>query len=146
MAMLRFRRFLIYAAVGATGTACQYAILILLVQGGLSRPVPASAAGALAGAVVNYALNYWITFESQASHLQTASRFALIAVAGIALNTGLMHLLIVPLALNYIMAQILSSAAVLVLTYSANALWTFGTFDPKRPQDAPASQRSRQND
>ncbi|PFH09532.1 putative flippase GtrA [Collimonas sp. PA-H2] len=131
MSMLSYRRFLIYAAVGATGTACQYGILVLLVQGGLAGPVPASAAGALAGAIVNYGLNYWLTFQSQAGHLQTASRFALIAIAGIALNTGLMHLLTVPLALNYLVAQILSSVAVLLLTYSANALWTFRS---KRPQ------------
>jgi putative flippase GtrA len=141
--MHRFRRFLIYAAAGGVGTACQYAVLILLVQGGLSGPVPASAAGALAGAIVNYGLNYWITFKSQAGHLQTASRFGLIAAAGIALNTGLMHLLTVQLALNYLLAQIFSSAAVLVLTYSANTLWTFGS---KRPRDKDVSHRSRHDD
>ncbi len=133
--MHHYKRFLIYAAVGATGTACQYIILILLVQSALASPVPASAIGALVGAIVNYSLNYWITFQSQASHLRTASRFAVIAVAGIALNTGLMHLLTVPLALNYLGAQILSSAAVLALTYSTNALWTFAAKHPHK--DAP---------
>lgn len=140
--MLRYRRFLLYAAVGATGTACQYAILILLVQSGCCGPVPASAAGALAGAIVNYGLNYWITFQSQAGHLRTAGRFALIALAGIALNTALMHLLTGPLALNYIAAQILTSAAVLMLTYSANALWTFAAAHPH----ADASSKLTQHD
>lgn len=134
---------MIYAAAGAVGTACQYALLILLVQSGMAAPVPASAAGALVGAIVNYGLNYWVTFKSQAGHLQTASRFGLIAVAGIALNTGLMHLLTVPLALNYLLAQVLSSAAVLVLTYSANALWTFGS---KRPHEKNGCHRSRPNE
>lgn len=143
MAMQRWMRFLIYTAAGAVGTACQYAVLILLVQSGLATPVPASALGALVGAVVNYGLNYRITFKSQASHLKAASRFGLIALAGIVLNTGLMHLLTIQLTLNYLLAQLLSSAAVLMLTYSANALWTFGS---KPPQQDATCHDSRPND
>jgi putative flippase GtrA len=149
--MQRWMRFLIYTAAGAVGTACQYAILILLVQSGLATPVPASALGALAGAVVNYGLNYRITFKSQASHLKAAGRFGLIAVAGIVLNTGLMHLLTIQLTLNYLLAQLLSSAAVLMLTYCGNALWTFGSKPPQQtlqqtPQKNSARHDSRPND
>ncbi|WP_211453797.1 GtrA family protein [Collimonas antrihumi] len=147
MAMQRWIRFLIYTAAGAVGTACQYAVLIVLVQSGLATPVPASALGALVGAVVNYGLNYRITFKSQASHLKAASRFGLIAVAGILLNTGLMHVLTIQLSLNYLLAQLLSSAAVLMLTYSANTLWTFGSKQPQQTQQKnPACRDSRPND
>jgi putative flippase GtrA len=125
--MTSVKRFLIYAAVGATGTACQYAVLVLLVQGGLARPVLASSLGACVGAIVNYALNYRITFKSRAGILQTAARFGSIAIAGIALNAILMHVMTVTFAFNYLLAQAFSTALVLVLTYSANLLWTFGS-------------------
>jgi putative flippase GtrA len=123
--MPNFKRFAIYLAVGAAGTACQYVILVALVQAGLARPVLASSVGACVGAVVNYSLNYRITFASQAGIVRTASRFAAIACAGAGLNAALMHLMTVRFNFNYLVAQLASTAPVLLFMYSANVLWTF---------------------
>jgi len=125
MIMSNFKRFAIYVVVGATGTACQYAILVALVQTGLARPVLASSVGACVGAIVNYGLNYRITFNSRAGIARTASRFAVIALAGAGLNAALMHLMTIHFTLNYMLAQLASTALVLAFMYSANLLWTF---------------------
>jgi len=123
--MPNFKRFAIYVAVGAAGTTCQYAILVGLVQTGLARPVLASSLGACVGAVVNYGLNYRITFNSHAGIARSASRFALISLASLGLNAALMHLMTVRFSFNYVLAQLPSTALVLALAYSANLLWSF---------------------
>jgi len=125
MVMPNFKRFAIYVAVGAAGTACQYAILVALVQSGLARPVFASSIGAFVGAIINYGLNYRITFNSQAGIARSASRFGLISLASLGLNAVLMHLMTVRFACNYMLAQLASTALVLCFAYSANLLWSF---------------------
>ena len=65
-------QFLRYAIAGAAGTAVHYLVLIALVQGASVAAVPASTAGAVAGALVNYRLNHRYTFESDRSHATAA--------------------------------------------------------------------------
>ena len=71
---------------GRSAPALHYAVLIALVQLARADPVAASTAGAVCGALVNYALNHRFTFASGKSHATALPRFALVAVAGIALN------------------------------------------------------------
>jgi putative flippase GtrA len=119
------KRFATYVAVGATGTACQYALLLALVQSGLARPVLASTVGAIVGAIVNYTLNYRYTFKSQAGIVGTAVRFAAISVTCVGVNAVLMHVLTLDLHCQYLLAQCITSAMILLLTYYGNLLWTF---------------------
>lgn len=123
-------RFVIYAGVGAVGTAAQYAVLIALVHTGLATPVSGSMAGACVGAVVNYGLNHRITFRGRSGHLQALPRFAAIALLGIAANGLLMKLFTTGLNLDYLVAQVMATGLVLALTYLLNSAWTFKASRP----------------
>lgn len=123
-------RFLLYALMGAAGTAAHYALLLALVSLGLMAPAPASVLGALLGAVVNYVLNASVTFSSRGpDHFDrgTAARFFATAALAAAINGMAMALLVDGLGLDYRLAQLLVTAALLCATYLINASWTFRT-------------------
>ena len=118
-------QFLRYAGAGAIGTVLHYATLIVLVQLTQAPTVAASTAGAILGALVNYALNHRFTFASERAHVKALPRFAAVAVAGIALNAIVMALMLSLLGAHYLSAQVVATAAVLVAGYLANRAWTF---------------------
>ncbi len=116
-------KFIAFSLVGVIGTAVHYLILYQLVENYAVNPVTASGCGAFAGLIVNYLLNYALTFKSQQSHKQTFPKFALIAGIGFSLNLGLMALL--TLRLYYFYAQLLTTALVLIWNFLGNSFWTF---------------------
>jgi putative flippase GtrA len=117
-------QFARYGLAGAVGTALHYAALVGLVQFAQFPAVAASTAGAVAGAVVNYALNHRWTFASPQGHTRALPRFAAVALAGIALNAVVMAMLIGSGA-HYLAAQVVATGLVLVAGYFANRAWTF---------------------
>ena len=119
------RHFLLYAAVGVTGTFVQYLILVLLVSLGLAGPVFGSSAGAVAGAIVNYGLNYHYTFHSDEKHVAAASKFFFVALIGLGVNWFVMKNVIVLFGVHYLLAQCISTVLVLLVTFSANHAWSF---------------------
>ncbi|WP_321928002.1 GtrA family protein [Paraburkholderia guartelaensis] len=119
------RRFVVYAGVGAIGTVAQYAILIAMVHSGLASPAVSSMTGATVGAIVNYSLNRQITFRSKSNPLSTAPKFAIIALLGVLMNGVCMKFFVTSLGLNYLIAQLVTTALVLGLTYLLNSAWTF---------------------
>jgi putative flippase GtrA len=118
-------QFLRYAGAGAVGTALHYAVLIGLVQLAHFDAVVASTAGAIAGALVNYALNHRYTFASERPHGHALPRFALVAVAGIALNALVMAAVLAFAGPHYLVAQVIATGTVLGAGYLANRAWTF---------------------
>ncbi len=118
-------KFISFALVGAIGTLAHYSILYALVEFYKVNPIWGSGYGAFAGLIINYVLNYSLTFKSRQSHKQTLPKFALIASLGFGLNIVLMALL-TPL-FYYLYAQILTTGVVLIWNFLANSLWTFQT-------------------
>jgi putative flippase GtrA len=118
-------QFLRYAGAGAVGTALHYAILIGLVQQARLDAVLASTAGAVAGALVNYALNYRYTFASGRAHREALPRFAVVAALGVALNAVVMAAVLAIAGPHYLVAQVVATATVLAVGYLANRTWTF---------------------
>ena len=118
-------QFLRYAGAGAIGTGLHYAVLIALVQLARAGPVLASTAGAVCGALVNYALNHRFTFASDKSHGRALPRFALVAAAGVALNALVMATVLAVAGPHYLVAQVIATAAVLAAGFLANRAWTF---------------------
>lgn len=117
-------QFIRFAAGGAVGTACHYAVLMAWVEI-LGAPVVLGAlVGFAAGALVNYAIARRFVFATRRSHGSALPRFALVAVAGAVLNT-----MIVALAygagVHYLVAQLLATLVVLVWNFLANKHWTF---------------------
>ncbi|MGZ8184166.1 MAG: GtrA family protein [Methylobacter sp.] len=116
-------KFMAFALVGVIGTLAHYSLLYALVEFRSFNPVWASGWGALAGLIVNYLLNYSLTFKSRQSHVQTFPKFALIASLGLCLNLALMALL--THHLYYLYAQVVTTAVVLIWNFLANSFWTF---------------------
>jgi putative flippase GtrA len=118
-------QFIRYALVGATGTVTHYAVLMAAVIGLGAAPVAASSAGAAIGAVVNYLLNYRFTFDSSKRHAEAAVKFAVVAAAGVLLNSAMLSATLYLAGVHYLMAQVVATAAVLMFGFVANRLWTF---------------------
>ncbi len=123
--LARVRHILLFAALGALGTAAHYAVLIGLVQSGLAGPVLGSTAGFLTGGLVNYQLSRRIIFRSDKRHVEAAGKFFAVAGLGLLINAGLMALLTGQLGAPYLPAQILVTGLLVLWHYAGNALWTF---------------------
>ncbi len=117
-------QFLKFAAAGAVGTVCHYATLVLWVEV-LALPVVAGAlAGFCVGALVNYLLARRFVFDSDRPHGSALPRFAVVATAGAAINTGIVALLYGG-GVHYLVAQAVATVAVLACNFIANRHWTF---------------------
>lgn len=114
-----------YGAAGAVGTAAQYAILIGLVEALHGNPVVASTLGAVAGAVVNYLLNYHYTFRSERPHAVSLAKYAVVSAVGIALNAVVLAGATTWLGMHYVGAQVLATVVVFVMAFAVNRAWTF---------------------
>jgi putative flippase GtrA len=111
--------------VGALSTGLQYVILIAAVEFlGWASPT-ASSVGFCLAAMVNYWLNYHVTFNSRASHATAVSRFVLVAFFGLLVNAGAMFALATMFGVHYLLAQVLATCLTLAWTFGASHLWTF---------------------
>lgn len=119
------RRFIRFAAVGAVGTVAHYSLLLALVEGVGVPPLAGSVAGFLLGAVVNYLISRRFVFESGRAHVEALPRFMAVAGVGLLWNAALMAVLVDMLALHYLLAQMLTTALLLLWHYAGNAVWTF---------------------
>lgn len=119
------KKFITFTGVGAIGTLAHYLTMIVLVHFFSTQPVIGSSAGALVGAGINYILNYTFTFQSNSDHRETLWKFMLIAAAGFTLNGLFMGVFTEMFDIYYILAQLFTTALVLVWNFLANHLWTF---------------------
>lgn len=113
------------AFAGLASAVAHFGCLIALVEGGGVDPVPASAAAFVAGGLVNYAINYRLTFRADAAHRVALPRFFTVAALGLALNTALMWLLVKPLGVQYVVAQIVTTVATFFFHFALHKVWTF---------------------
>ncbi len=119
------KQFLRFAAVGATGTATQYALLWLGVEFVHIGPVIASTIGYAGGSIVNYLLNYRFTFASGKSHLEAAPKYYAVIGVGLLINTALMGWLTGSLGWYYWPAQLLTTALGLCWNFAGSRWWAF---------------------
>ena len=120
------RQFAAFFGVGLVAALVHYGLLVALVEAAGWGPVPATLVGYVGGGVVSYALNRRLTYGSDRPHGEATWRFALVALVGFGLTWALMHALTGWLALPYIPAQLLTTGLVLVWSFLAHRLWTFG--------------------
>lgn len=120
------RQFIHFAAVGLSGTAVQYGTLALgTTFYGDEVAVVASAIGYILGSVVNYVLNYFLTFGSAKSHTEAASKYFTILGLGWCLNFGMMSLFIASWGWWLWFAQIVSTGVGLCWNFAGSKLWAF---------------------
>jgi putative flippase GtrA len=118
-------QFLRFAGVGVIGTAGHYVILIIVVETLSGDPVVGSTLGFIGGAVINYFLNRRFTFDSKARHAVALPRFLAVAASGMVINASIMAFLSKSLEFQYLLAQLVATALVLVWNFLANRYWTF---------------------
>ncbi len=119
------KQFILFTMLGGVGTAGHYLTLVLLVQFVGLAAVWATTAGFMVGAVINYFLNYHLTFRSDKAHSETMLKFFIVALVGAGLNMIVMFFGVNVLALFYLLVQVAASFVVLLWTFAANKLWTF---------------------
>lgn len=119
------QRLLRFAAVGAIGTVAHYALLLALVEAAGIDPLVGSVAGFMLGALVNYAMNRRLVFRSDRAHAEALPRFFAVAGIGVVWNALLMSVLMGPIGLHYLPAQVVTTGLLLLWHYAGNARWTF---------------------
>jgi len=119
------RQFAKFTGVGFMSAIGHYGLLIALVQLAAVQPVPASAAGALLGAWINYSLNYRYTFRSTRRHRESVLRFGIVAAIGLVLNTLFMWIGVDVIGVHYLLSQIVTTGLVLIWSFAGNRFWTF---------------------
>jgi putative flippase GtrA len=119
------QQFIAYVGVGALGTATQYLILLILVEGIGLGPVASSAAGYIVGAALNYLLNHRLTFHSITAHPVAMTKFAVVAAVGYCVNWLVMFLGTRWTAFSYLIVQMMATVTVLIWGFTVNSLWTF---------------------
>jgi putative flippase GtrA len=125
------RQFINFTGVGFVSAIGHYGLLIALVQLAGAAAVPASAAGALLGAWINYSLNYHFTFRSSKRHREAVLKFAVVATVGLVLNTLFMWVGVELIRLHYILSQIVTTGLVLIWSFAGNRFWTFQSSEPR---------------
>lgn len=121
----KFKQPLLFLIVGATCTLIQFLVLYIIVENSSAHPSLASAVGYFISTFFSYFLNYYLTFDSDVNHITGLFKYYQMALFGMALNTTVHFLLYDTLGLNYLIAQIISSAIVLISNFLISKYWIF---------------------
>ncbi|MBC3916578.1 GtrA family protein [Undibacterium sp. CY18W] len=114
-----------FAMVGLCGTATQYITLWLGVEYLHISPTICSATGYLLGSLLNYALNYFFTFESDGEHLSLAPKYFAVLGVGFLFNVVAMWFLTSHLQVNYWISQIFITGIVFLWNFMGSKIWVF---------------------
>jgi len=113
-----------FVLVGGTATLIQFVLLIMLVEFLHTNAVLASALSFALSAVFNYLLNYYFTFKSARSHVETASKFIVVATLGLLINSS-SFALILNFAPHYLIAQIGATLITLCVNFLLHKFWIY---------------------
>jgi len=114
-----------YLLVSVFGTLVHYGLMMTLIRQFSAGVLPASTAGAMTGALIIYLLNYFCTFHSRKRHLESVSRFFLVAALGLVINGLVLKAMLGWLGGHYLIAQCLATVAVFGFSFTINRAWTF---------------------
>lgn len=123
---VRHRRSLpLYVGSGGVATASHYAVTIAAVEVLSVPPIAASAIGFTTGAAIKYWLNYSVAFRSRALHRHAMTRYVLALAGMLALNTLVFGLLEGKLGVQYMLAQVITTVALIPPGYFLYREWVF---------------------
>lgn len=114
-----------YLLASISGTLVHYCLMAALIRQFDVSVLSASTSGAITGAMIIYLLNYFCTFRSHKRHMESASRFFIVAALGLAMNGLVLTAVIDCLGVHYLVAQCVATGAVFGLSFSINRAWTF---------------------
>ena len=131
-------QFVKFGIVGISNTLLTLAIYTLLLKVAGVWYLAASAIGFGVGAVNGFLLNRRWTFRGHVGDALTPVRWTIVQGCGLALNEGLLYLLVHDARLDKLLAQALATGVVTVCTFTANRAWTFRTHPPVAVVDGDA--------
>lgn len=129
---LQFHRLWQFMAVGAVGTACDFAVLIGLVELFSTSPVLAKVVSAETAIVVMFAINERWTFASWGSNdvvsiLRRLVTSNLVRLGGLTVATAVLAVLTVRYDVSYVLANGAGIAAGFIVNYTMENLFTWQT-------------------
>ncbi|MGL5362191.1 MAG: GtrA family protein [Bosea sp. (in: a-proteobacteria)] len=119
------RQLVAFAFVGVAAAVVHFGLLVGLVELFAVNPVRATLAGYVAGGVVSYALNRWLTFDATRTHAEAGWRFGVIAFGGFLLTGLLMSLFVNRLGLPYLPMQVVTTLIVMAFSFLGHKYWSF---------------------
>jgi putative flippase GtrA len=120
-------KFMLFATVGGLCTGIQYLILVYLVSMHNWHATAASTLGFVASALVNYLLNYKITFRSKSPHVSALPRFLAISVIGLVLNGIVLQAGIAYTSVPYLWCQVTATVVVLFWNFVGSLKWSYAS-------------------
>lgn len=130
----RFGRF---AVVGALATATHALVFTVAIEAAKIEAVRATALAFVIAMLVGYALNRRWTFAVRDAPAQRFTRYALAALAGLALNAGIMYGVVHLLHASPYLGLAAAILIVPLVSFSLNQFWVFGDAAPARDDAAP---------
>lgn len=122
------RRFAMFCAVGASGTAVNLAVLYALTDLAGVFYLLSAAVAFCAAVTSNFLLNRLWTFREEgrgASLAGSYAKFVAVSTAGLALNLVLLYFLVDRFHIWYIFSQVISILVVTVWNYMGSRAWAF---------------------
>ena len=119
-------QFMRFGLVGIVATLCHMCTLIILVEFFNHQPLVASTIGFILAVIVSYILNCRFTFEVRGNHVLLFSKYLIVCLTGLVINTSIMFLTVEILKWWYIIGQIPTLIIVPITNFTLNKYWTFG--------------------
>jgi putative flippase GtrA len=125
-----FVQFMKFALVGVSNTLITLLVYTFLLKVVGMWYLAASAIGFICGATNGFLLNRRWTFREHVGDALTPVRWAIVQGCGLAVNEGMLYLLVHDAHLEKILAQVAATVIVTVTTFLANRAWTFRVHSP----------------
>jgi putative flippase GtrA len=122
--MFIFNHLVRFLLVGGSATLIQFTLLFLFIEIGHLQEVAASALAFTFSAIYNYLMNYYFTFASQKGHLETATKFSIVAGLGLIINSSSFALLLT-ISPHYLFAQFGATLITLVVNFLLHKTWIY---------------------
>lgn len=128
----RLVQWLRHHASSLASAVIDFGIMVACVEALHTRPVPATVAGAACGAVTNFLLGRYWTYQRRDSAARgQALRYALVSAASLAWNAAGEHLLADVLHVQYVLSRVITA---LIVSNAWNyPLQRFFVFGARRP-------------
>jgi putative flippase GtrA len=125
-----FVQFMKFALVGVSNTLLTLLVYTLLLKVAGMWYLAASAIGFIVGATNGFLLNRRWTFREHVGDSLTPVRWAIVQGCGLAVNEGMLYLLVHDANVEKVLAQVAATVIVTVTTFLANRAWTFRVHSP----------------
>jgi len=119
-------KFIKFGVVGGSGVVVDFGVTYLGKEKLKIQKYVANAMGFMIAASSNYVFNRIWTFQSHNPQIATEyGKFFLISIIGLAINTGILWLIVTKAKQNFYLSKLFAIAVVTIWNFVANYLYTF---------------------